>query len=74
MLIKVKVFPGSKKREIIKKEEDEFLVKIKEKPKEGRANKELFIILSNYFNIPENKIRIIKGLKNRNKIFEIIDL
>ena len=73
MLIKVKVFPNSKKEEIIKKSKDAFEVKIKEKPERGLANKEAIRILSLYFNISESKIRLIKGFKKRNKIFEMYE-
>jgi len=71
MLIKVKVFPNSKKEEIIKKSEDSFEVRVKEKPEKGKANREVVRILSCYFKIPESKIRLIRGFKKRNKIFEI---
>lgn len=72
-LIKVKVFPNSKKAEIIKKSEDSFEVKVKEKPERGLANMAVIKILSVYFKIPESKIRLVKGFKERNKIFEIIN-
>ena len=71
MLIKVKVFPKSKKEEFIKKNEDSFIIKIKEKPIEGEANKSVINLLSSHFNIPSKKFRIIKGSKTRNKIIEI---
>lgn len=73
MLIKVKVFPNSKKEEIVKKKEDSFDLKVKEKPIMGQANKAAIKILASYFNVSENKIRIIKGFKQRNKIFNIPD-
>ena len=73
MFIKVKVFPGSKKQEIIKKSKDSFDVKVKSKPIQGRANQELVGMLAEYLKTPENKIRFIKGFKQRNKIMEIID-
>jgi len=71
MLIKVKIFPNSKREEIIKKSEDSFEVKVKEKPERGKANREVIRVLSCYFKIPESKIKLIKGFKKRNKIFEI---
>ena len=71
MLIKVKVFPYSKKEEIIKKAEESFEIKVKEKPVRGEANKRVIEILSLYLKIPEKEIRLIKGFKERNKIFEI---
>jgi uncharacterized protein YggU (UPF0235/DUF167 family) len=39
MFIKVKVFAGCKNDEIIKKKEDEFEIRVKEKSKQGRVNK-----------------------------------
>jgi len=71
MLIKVKVFPNSKREGIIKKSEDSFGIKIKEKPEKGLANRKVMNVLSSYFKIPLSKIRLIKGFKQRNKIFEI---
>jgi len=71
MLIKVKVFPNSKKEEIIKKSEDSFEIKVKAKPIKGEANRGVVRVLAPYFKIPESKIRLIKGFKQRNKIFKI---
>lgn len=71
MLIKVKVFPCSKESEIAKKSEDSFEVYVREKPVMGMANRAVVSLLSGFFNIPEGKVRLIKGFKERNKIFEI---
>lgn len=71
MLIKVKVFPKSKKEEIIRKTEDSFDVKIKEKPERGEANEAAISLLSSFFKVPEKKIRIIKGSKQKNKILKV---
>ncbi len=71
MLIKVKVFPNSKKQEILKKSDDSFVIKVKAKPKKGEANREVARTLAAYFNFPESEIRLIKGFKERNKIFEV---
>ena len=51
MLIKVKVFPNSKEEEIIKKSEDSFEVKVKEKPVKGLANRAVINVLSLYFEV-----------------------
>lgn len=71
MLIKVKVFPNSKKEEVIRKNKDSFLIKVREKPVGGKATKAAIQALSLFLNMPKNKIRIVKGLRERNKIFEI---
>ena len=72
MFIKVKVISGSKKEDINKKSVDSFEIKIKEKPEKGQANKAVISVLSEYFNIPKNKVRLIKGPKQKNKIFEVL--
>ncbi len=70
-LIKVKVFPNSRKQEIIIKSDNEFIVKVRAKPKQGQANKELITVLASYLKIPKSEMKLIKGAKQRNKIIEI---
>ena len=71
MFIKIRVYPGSKKDEIIQKSEDNFEIKVKEKAKLGQANRAVLWLLSLHFGIPKNKINIIKGWRQGNKIIEI---
>jgi len=72
MFLKVKVFPGSRIDEIIKKADDKFEIKVREKAKEGKANKKAKEILARYLNIPEEKLLLLRGAKQRNKIFELL--
>ena len=71
MLIKVKAFPASKKEEIIKKSEDAFDVHVRAKPIGGAANQAIVSALSAYFGLNEKEIKMVKGFKERNKIFLI---
>ena len=71
MLIKIKVFPNAKEEEVIKKSEDSFEIYVKAKPIMGLANKAVARLLSLHFEISESKIKLIKGFRERNKIFEI---
>jgi len=71
MLIKVKVFPKSREEKIVEKSKDSFEVWVKEEPERGLANKAVIRILASYFGVAESKIKLIKGFKKRNKIFEI---
>ncbi|MCK9393719.1 MAG: DUF167 domain-containing protein [Candidatus Paceibacterota bacterium] len=73
MLIKVKVFPSSKVESIVKKKEDSFEVCVRELPIEGMASQRVIQVLVDYFRIERSKIRLIKGAKKRNKIFEILN-
>lgn len=72
MLIRVKVFPDSKKDEIIKKREDSYEVRVKEKAEQGKASEKVLQILSGFFGVEKNKFRILRGGKERSKVFEII--
>lgn len=70
MKIKVKVHANSSQEKIDRKSEEEFEVWIKEKPLEGKANVSLEKLLKKYFNVD---VKIVRGLKSRNKIFEVED-
>jgi uncharacterized protein (TIGR00251 family) len=68
MIIHVKVKPNSSRNKIEKISDDSYEVWIKEKPIENRANVALEKFLKKYFN---KSVKIIKGLKSREKIVEI---
>ena len=72
MLIKVKVFPDSKEEKIVKKSEDSFEVEVRARAQGGRANREVVRALTSYFKVSIGRVRLIRGFKRRNKIFEII--
>ena len=71
MLIKVKVKAGAKKEDVFQKSEDGFDVRVKEKTERGQANRAVGRALAEYLKIPPSKIRIVKGARKPNKIFEI---
>lgn len=70
-LIKVRVSPNSSEEKVIKKGDAEYLIKVKEKAENNKANKRVFKILSLIFQ--KKRIELIKGSKKRNKIFKIYE-
>ncbi|MDP3027865.1 MAG: DUF167 domain-containing protein [Nanoarchaeota archaeon] len=68
MILKIKVKPNSDKQEIEKIDEENYKISLKSKPEDNKANIELIKLLKKHF---EKDIKIIKGLRNRNKIIEI---
>lgn len=68
MIIQVKVYPGSGREEIIKISEKGYKAYLKKPAKDNKANLELLKLLKHYF---KGNIKIIKGLKSRNKIIEV---
>ena len=70
MKIRVKVVSNSKNEEVTK-EDDGFLVKVKEPPKEGKANKAVIKLLAEYFGVSQGSIRIVRGFRSRTKVIEV---
>ena len=71
MIIKAKVFPDSNEDLVVKKDKDSFEVWVKAKPIQGRANQAVRRALADYLHKELEDIRIIKGFRERNKVFEI---
>ncbi len=72
MLIRVRVKPNSK-REGVKRLTDVFYeVRVKEKPQKGKANQRLIDLLSEYFKVPKERVRIISGKTSRMKVVEVL--
>jgi uncharacterized protein (TIGR00251 family) len=69
----VKVKPNSK-TEGLSQEGDSFIVKVKEPPKEGKANQAVIRLLAEHFGISQSQVRIISGFKNRNKVVEVREI
>jgi len=70
MKIQVKVKPNSKIEEL-SREGDSFIIKVKEPPREGRANQAVIKLLAEHFSIPQSQVRILSGFKSRSKIVEV---
>ncbi|HZL24799.1 MAG TPA: DUF167 domain-containing protein [Nitrososphaeraceae archaeon] len=52
---------------------NEIKISLKSKPEQGKANQELLKLLSNYFQVSSDRIKIIQGIKSRKKIIYISD-
>jgi len=72
MKIQVKVKPSSKTEEI-SQEGDSFIVKVKEPPKEGKANQAVIKLLAEHFDVPQSQLRILSGFRSRNKVIEVAE-
>ncbi|HKL16927.1 MAG TPA: DUF167 domain-containing protein [Patescibacteria group bacterium] len=71
MKILIKLKPNSSQEKIEKINENSFKVWVKQPPKQGKANKALIKVLSDYFNTAKSNIEILKGHKSRKKIISI---
>ena len=71
MKISIKIKLKSKIEKIEKIKDNFFEIYIKEPPIKEKANKKIIEIISDYFKVSSSKIKIVSGLKSRNKIIEI---
>jgi uncharacterized protein (TIGR00251 family) len=72
MKIQVKVKPRSKTEEL-SREGDSFIAKVKEPPKEGKANQAVIKLLAQHFGVPQSQVRILSGFRSRNKVVEVAE-
>ena len=71
MKISIRVKANAKEYRVEKINEREFFVRVKEPPKEDKANKAVVGLLSDYFGIPKSKITIVSGMKSKQKVVEL---
>jgi uncharacterized protein (TIGR00251 family) len=70
MKIQVKVKPNSRTEELIQ-EGNSLIVKVREPPKEGKANQAVIKLLAQHFGIPQSQVRILSGFRSKNKLVEV---
>ena len=69
MKISVKVKPQAKEDRVEKIGLNDYIIWVKAKAIDGKANQAVVKILSEYFDIAKSKVALIKGKKARNKVF-----
>jgi len=65
-IIRIKVIPGSRVEEVI--EGEPLVVKVREPPEKGKANKTAIKLLSKHFGC---KVRLVGGWASRLKLIEV---
>ncbi|MCL5117228.1 MAG: DUF167 domain-containing protein [Candidatus Marsarchaeota archaeon] len=71
MRINIKAIPNAKSVSISANGEADYSIRIDAPAHEGKANKRLIEILSDYFKIPKSHVKIIKGASAKSKVVEI---
>lgn len=71
MLVRVKVFPQARQEQILKKTKNSFEVWVKERPIQGQANRAVTRVLAEYFEVPSESVKLVKGFRQRSKVFEV---
>jgi hypothetical protein len=71
MILKIKVKTNANENSFVCLNEDIVIIKIKEKPVQGKANKELLKFLAKKLGISINKINILKGKTSQYKTLKL---
>jgi uncharacterized protein (TIGR00251 family) len=69
--IKIKVITRAKRNQIVGWQDDVLKIRITDAPVAGRANEMLLDFLAKKWQVARSEIKIIRGLKSKNKILEI---
>ncbi len=72
MVIEVKVKTSCRSSKV-SFEKSIYQVCLKSKPYKNKANIELIDLLSDYFNTSKSSVKILKGLKGKQKLVEILE-
>jgi hypothetical protein len=67
-ILEIKVIPNSRVEKVI--EGEPMVVKVREPPEKGKANKAVVKLLSKHFG---SRVRIVSGDKSRTKLVEILE-
>lgn len=73
MKVWVTVKANAKHEKIEQLDQRNLRVSVKEPPREGKANKAVIRLLSQYFSVPQNSVQIISGVTAKRKLIEILD-
>jgi len=68
MIIEVRAKPGAKKEEIEQISGNKYVVCLRQKAEDNKANIELLKLLKKHFNC---EVKLVKGLKSKNKLVEL---
>ena len=72
MKIHVKGKPNSKAEEL-SHEGNSLIIKVKEPPKEGKANQAVIKLLAEHSGVPQSQVRILSGFRSKNKVIEVAE-
>jgi uncharacterized protein (TIGR00251 family) len=69
--VSLKISPRASRNQIKYLEDGTYKVFLTAAPVGGKANDSLIDLLAEYFDVAKSKIKIVRGLTNKNKIVEI---
>ena len=68
----VKAKPGAKKANVEEVDDTHFVIAVRERPEQGKANRAVAKALAAYLDIAPSRIRLLSGPSTKQKVFEIM--
>ena len=69
--ISVTVKANAKGNRVERIDDTHFRAWVKEPPQEGRANEAVIRVMSDYLDCPKSRLKILSGLRSKNKTIQI---
>lgn len=73
MRLTIHIKPNSKKVGIEIVSENVWIVRVRERPIEGKANEAMIEAIAEKLNMPKSRLKLISGEKSKHKIVEVTD-
>ncbi len=70
VIVKVRVIPRAKSEGIVE-ENGTLVIRVRDPPERGKANKRVIELVARYFNVPKSKVEIVKGHTSREKVIKV---
>ena len=71
MILELHVQPGAARTEFAGRHGERLKIRVRERAVDGRANDALIEFLAAHYGVPRRNVRIVSGLKSRQKRVEI---
>ncbi len=68
--VRVRVIPRAKNEGIVE-ENGTLVIRVRDPPEKGKANKRVIELVARYFNVPKSKVEIVKGHTSREKVLKV---
>ncbi|MBI3395447.1 MAG: DUF167 domain-containing protein [Spirochaetia bacterium] len=72
MKIQVTVKPGSKKPGVEKNPDGSYVLRVRERAQEGKANQAVIEAMAEVLGVPKSRLQIVRGETARQKTLELI--
>lgn len=71
MFLKIRAKVNAKKESVVKKDDETFIIAVREKAERNDANHRICQIIADFYGLTTKKVHIIKGHQSPSKLLEI---